>query len=95
MTVDDALAGTIELRSAQRAVDLDLATFGPAKRSWDCGGLHKRIDIFRLPERPASRTMDIEVDIGHLKQGDNPLYVCVVQEDGHMAWSSPVYVVRD
>jgi hypothetical protein len=95
MTVDDALAGTIELRSAQLAVNLDLATFGPAKRSWDCGGLHKRIDIFRLPECPASRTMDIEVDIEHLKQGDNPLYVCVVQEDGHMAWSSPIYVVRD
>jgi hypothetical protein len=24
--------------------------------------------------------------------GDNPLYVCVTQEDGHLAWSSPLYV---
>ena len=27
----------------------------------------------------------------YLQKGDNPLYVCVVQEDGHMAWSSPIY----
>ena len=29
----------------------------------------------------------------HMVRGDNPLYVCVVQEDGHMAWSSPIYAV--
>ena len=30
----------------------------------------------------------------HLQRGDNPLYVKVVQEDGHVAWSSPVYLVH-
>ena len=29
-----------------------------------------------------------------LHPGDNPLYVHVVQEDGQMAWSSPIYLVR-
>jgi hypothetical protein len=27
-----------------------------------------------------------------LKRGDNPFLVCVVQEDGQKAWSSPIYV---
>jgi hypothetical protein len=26
---------------------------------------------------------------GAIKKGDNPLYVRVEQEDGHLAWSSP------
>lgn len=29
-----------------------------------------------------------------LIKGCNPLYICVIQEDGHMAWTSPVYVIR-
>jgi hypothetical protein len=27
--------------------------------------------------------------------GDNPLYVRLTQEDGHQAWSSPIYVVSE
>jgi hypothetical protein len=26
--------------------------------------------------------------------GDNALYMCLTQEDGHRAWSSPIYVFR-
>jgi hypothetical protein len=26
---------------------------------------------------------------------DNPLYVRLTQEDGHQAWSSPIYVVSE
>ncbi len=25
---------------------------------------------------------------------DNALYVCLTQEDGNLAWSSPIYVFR-
>jgi len=31
--------------------------------------------------------------LAELGAGDNPIYVKLVQEDGHMAWSSPIYVV--
>jgi hypothetical protein len=27
-------------------------------------------------------------------KGDNPLYVCLTQEDGHQAWSSPIYLYK-
>jgi len=30
-----------------------------------------------------------------LNSGDNPIYVCVVQQDGHMAWSSPIYLTAE
>jgi hypothetical protein len=26
--------------------------------------------------------------------GDNALYVCLTQEDGHLVWSSPIYIFR-
>jgi hypothetical protein len=25
---------------------------------------------------------------------DNALYVCITQEDGHLIWSSPIYLFR-
>ena len=28
-----------------------------------------------------------------LRAGDNPLYVRLTQEDGHQAWSSPIYAI--
>ena len=42
---------------------------------------------------------DVAVDAAgkspiHVASGTNPLYLCVVQEDGHMAWTSPVYIMK-
>ena len=39
------------------------------------------------------RSVRIERQIP-LRTGDNPLYVCVTLEDGHRAWSSPIYLIR-
>jgi hypothetical protein len=36
--------------------------------------------------------VDIERDIELTDAHDNALYVCLVQEDGNLAWSSPIYV---
>jgi hypothetical protein len=34
------------------------------------------------------------LDLETLHKRDNPIYIRVTQEDGHMAWTSPVYLVR-
>jgi hypothetical protein len=40
----------------------------------------------------APREMEFELPLGRLRRGDNPIYVKVTQRDGHLAWSSPIYV---
>jgi hypothetical protein len=29
-----------------------------------------------------------------LHEGLNPIYIQMIQEDGHMAWSSPIYIMK-
>jgi len=61
---------------------------------FDCGGLDRKVTIQRMPDVASSREMQITRRIDLRKSGDNPLYVCVTQEDGHQAWSSPIYIFR-
>ena len=49
--------------------------------------------VYRLPEPEDQReTIDFSLPLNKLHSGDNPIYVKVIQQDGHMAWSSPIYV---
>ncbi len=73
-------------------VDLaELRSIGSQKR-FDFGGLGLQVCIERYPEQvtddEAALTATIEPPAGQT----TPYFVKVVQVDGHMAWSSPIYV---
>ena len=38
--------------------------------------------------------MSIERDVEVAASGDSPVYVRVTLENGHQAWSSPIYLFR-
>jgi len=46
-----------------------------------------------LPDANPHRRFVLEQEIPLTGGRDNPLHVCVTTEDGHQAWSSPIYVV--
>jgi hypothetical protein len=50
--------------------------------------------VFRLPDENPHLEMAVEQPIALRGDGDNALYVRITQEDGHQAWSSPIYVFR-
>ena len=52
------------------------------------------LQVYRLPDQQKSSEFSFELPLSDLKKGDNPIYIRVAQEDGHLAWSSPVYVVE-
>ncbi len=93
LTLADPLAGTLELKTSQRSVRLAVRSAGFTPRAWDCGGLDKKIEIRRLPDPPPHPDFTFELPLTELVPGDNPVYLCMVQEDGHMAWTSPVYLI--
>lgn len=75
---------------------IDLERLGPRGRRWKLGGLGRQLSVYRLPaaDGPRDFSFVFRPRPKQLHPGDNPLSVHVVQEDGHMAWSSPIYVVR-
>ncbi len=60
----------------------------------DAGGLDRKIKVYRLPETNNSYLLKKDFDIDIINPRDNPLYVKVTREDGHMAWSSPIYFTQ-
>ena len=61
----------------------------------EAGGLGRRLRAYRLPEVSKTRTMRVEHRLtGAKPAGDLPVYARVTQEDGHQAWSSPIYLIE-
>jgi len=94
LTLGRPRSATMEVRTAQRSIRCDPGAMGIGPRSWPCGGLDKLISIRRLADPPPPSIFSFEVPLRGLQPGDNPIWVRVDQEDGHVAWSSPIYVVR-
>jgi hypothetical protein len=97
LELEKPAAGELYIETVQKSFKLSLGKLGMGSRSYDLGGVGKRISAYRLPSKNGSRSVSFQFTpkFQDLNRGDNPLYVCVVQEDGHMAWSSPIYVDRD
>ena len=55
--------------------------------------LGRRMRLFRLPDTNEAWQLKHTHTYSLTAGVDNPLYVRVTQEDGHQAWSSPIYVI--
>ena len=87
-------AGSLNIDTALVKTTIPVAEIGMADRVWEAGGLARRIRVFRLPDENPHLQVGIERRVRLRKGADNALYVCVTTEDGHRAWSSPVYVIE-
>lgn len=74
---------------------MDSSTSLVMLRYRDQGGLERRVRVFRLPERNVARSFSSEREVELDATGDSPIYVRVTLENGHQAWSSPIYLFRD
>jgi hypothetical protein len=92
--LDNANEGTLSLHTPHLECDIPVQDIGFKPKIFDCGGLDRKVTIQRMPDEASSREMQITRRIDLRKSGDNPLYVCVTQEDGQQAWSSPIYIFR-
>jgi len=73
----------------------DLNRIGIQDIVMDAGGLKRQLRISRLPDRNDCLEIVDTVEVALKPKGDNPLWVRVTTEDGHNAWSSPIYVYRE
>jgi hypothetical protein len=86
-------AGSIEVTTTQGQFTAEIKKIWMEPKVWKYGGLKKRVELYRLPKKPQSGEFSLRMTLPELKSGDNPFFVKLVQEDGHMAWSSPIYVM--
>ena len=91
--LDSADAGTLVIETALVQAEIPVADIGPDDLVFENGGIERRIRVFRLPDENTANRANLVRDIQLHPERDNPLYVRVVMEDGHVAWSSPVYLI--
>ena len=84
----------IELQTNLGTLVKPVSEIGLEDEIVECGGLERRLKVFRLPDKNTHRELTASVDLELSETGDNPLWVCVTTEDGFQAWSSPVFVFR-
>jgi Protein of unknown function (DUF3604) len=88
----DPQSGRLRIDTALVKCDIAVADIGRDDLVFDAGGIKRRIRIFRLPEENTHRCVKLSRRIALKEKGDNALYVCLTQEDGHLIWSSPIYI---
>jgi hypothetical protein len=59
---------------------------------FSAGGLERAVKLSRLPEKMSTTHMRFSRRVPMQLTGDTRLFVRVTQEDGHRAWSSPIYL---
>ena len=74
--------------------DIPVADIGREDMCFDAGGIQRRIRVFRMPDENPHTRLNLTRRIPLRSDADNALYVRVIQEDGHIIWSSPIYVFR-
>ncbi|MBM3554280.1 MAG: DUF3604 domain-containing protein [Alphaproteobacteria bacterium] len=90
----DPTAGVLKIDTALVKAEIRIADLGLEDHVFEAGGLRRRIRVFRLPDENKAKRVAFERRVALEDDADNALYVCITQEDGHLIWSSPIYVIR-
>jgi hypothetical protein len=92
-TLRDASSGRLAIETPLGRIDIAIADIGYEPLTFAYGGLDRKLTIYRLPDVNPCLSTAIEQAVSLYRDRDNPLYVSVFTEDGHQAWSSPIYAV--
>ncbi len=92
LRLEEADAGRLKIDTDLVQAEIAIADIGYEDTVFEAGGIKRQIRLFRLPDRNPHFTMTLEREITLKPNQDNALYVCVTQEDGHLIWSSPIYI---
>ncbi|MGB7079060.1 MAG: DUF3604 domain-containing protein, partial [Xanthobacteraceae bacterium] len=86
--------GRIVFKTKPVSGEVAIADIGLEQTVFDAGGLDRAVTLQRLPDAMTERRLAHTVEAKIRPEGDTRLYVRVRQEDGHLAWSSPIYLFR-
>jgi hypothetical protein len=93
--VEDPYGGTLKIETPLISCGVPLEEIGFEDEVFDKSGVLPRyLKIFRMPSENKHRSFKFSRKINLKTQGDNPIFIRVTQEDGTLAWTSPIYIYR-
>lgn len=85
----------IEIETNLGTLKLAISDIGVAPTVLECGGIDKTLSVQCLPETISDKHIAVSRDIAIPDTGERAIFARVALEDGHIAWSSPIYVGKD
>jgi Protein of unknown function (DUF3604) len=92
--LETADAGRIAFKTAPVAGEAAVADLSLEPMVFPAGGLERSIKLQRLPDIMKVRNMTLRRRIKLRHEADTRPYIRLQQEDGHRAWTSPMYLLR-
>ncbi|RTL55242.1 MAG: DUF3604 domain-containing protein [Bradyrhizobiaceae bacterium] len=86
--------GSIEIKTPLGTFQHDLGSVTHEPVVHRLGKLDRELRISRQPDQYSVRSLYLTRAID-LVAGDNPIWICATFADGHQAWSSPIYLLRN
>ena len=84
--------GRLSFESLMGSCETNIAALGDKPVAYDFGGLGLNVTIQRYPESTEETALSLEYQAAPAPGRTVPYFVKAIQEDGHMAWSSPVFI---
>lgn len=90
----DGPAESLDIATSLVSGKVDLGDLSTEPVNLDAGGLDRKVTVTRMPEILTECGIELDRNIALNADGDTPIWVRVSTEDGHLAWSSPMYLFR-
>lgn len=94
LTLEEMEAGTLSVITPIGTLDCAIADLGDAPLEVDCGKLERKMGACRLPDENSATSLAFTRNIA-LGEKERRILVAITMEDGHRAWSSPIYLVPE
>ena len=93
--IDEATwAGEVVVETSEANATIPLSGLTADGETFDCGGMDIRLHVSHLPAQLHQTAYAGTHQIDLTRDREARLFVRVTQEDGHQAWSSPIYITR-
>ncbi|PIX62060.1 hypothetical protein COV03_04205 [Candidatus Uhrbacteria bacterium CG10_big_fil_rev_8_21_14_0_10_41_26] len=86
--------GSLKVAFNDREFVLDVEDITQELKTYDFGALDMKLEIYETLKSSDSCQGEYEVLLDEISGVETPYFVKIIQRDGHMAWSSPIYVSR-
>lgn len=94
LELDNPTEAVLHFQSAPCSFELPVGDIGDDAVRFDAGGVRQHVEVTRLPQQSPPQEMQFRFTDDDAPEGDLAYWVRLRQDDGAMAWSSPIFIRR-
>ncbi|MFH1192564.1 MAG: DUF3604 domain-containing protein [bacterium] len=87
-------AGQIEMDINEAKIIMDIKNLSNIPKAYYMNEFDAKFEVYKVVKNSKPELINFTLNLKELKKGDNPIFTKIIQRDGHLAWSSPIYLIK-